>query len=546
MGAMKGSCGAPDYVGDKFCDDNNNNAGCNWDKGDCCGPKNNYKYCKKCKCRDCTYVSKGDACVKAIKKSCGSPKWKGDGNCDDENNNAGCTWDGGDCCGAKNFGYCKVCKCLDCTYVAKGDKCVKDFKKACGAPKFKGDGFCDDNNNYGGCSWDGGDCCGPKANIKYCKLCECLDCTKAKPKNCKGKAKGCGLPKYKKDKNCDDENNNCRCDWDGGDCCEKSNGGSVVIKYCKQCKCLDPDNQSDSSCKGTCKFPKFKKDGNCDDENNNCGCQYDGGDCCAKTVAGGTVKKKYCKVCKCLDPKAKPTGPAPACDSKFKCGAPKYKGDKNCDDENNNCGCAYDGGDCCAKTVAGGTVVKKYCKICKCLDPAAKPKTPAPKTPAPACDKTQNKCGAPKYKGDKNCDDENNNCGCAYDGGDCCLPNKQTQYCNDCSCKDPAKANACSGSCGDKQYKGDGNCDDSNNNCGCEYDGGDCCGYTLGKKVNKQYCNQCKCLDPNGCPGTCGLAQYKGDGNCDDENNTCGCDCGGAKVIKKFCKKCKCLDHTKQ
>merc|ERR1712032_755103 len=324
MGAMKGSCGAPDYVGDKFCDDNNNNAGCNWDKGDCCGPKNNYKYCKKCKCRDCTFVSKGDACVKAIKKGCGAPKWKGDGNCDDENNNAGCTWDGGDCCGAKNFGYCKQCKCLDCTYVAKGDKCVKDFKKAC------------------------------------------------------------GVPKYKKDKNCDDENNNCRCDWDGGDCCEKSNGGSVITKYCKQCKCLDPDNQSDSSCKGSCKFPKFKKDGNCDDENNNCGCQYDGGDCCAKTVSGGTVKKKYCKVCKCLDPKAKPTGPAPACDSKFKCGAPKYKGDKNCDDENNNCGCAYDGGDCCAKTVAGGTVVKKYCKICKCLDPAAKPKTPAPKTLAPA------------------------------------------------------------------------------------------------------------------------------------------------------------------
>ena len=26
-----------------------NNAGCNWDKGDCCGPANNYKYCKECK-----------------------------------------------------------------------------------------------------------------------------------------------------------------------------------------------------------------------------------------------------------------------------------------------------------------------------------------------------------------------------------------------------------------------------------------------------------------------------------------------------------------
>ena len=58
-------------------------------------------------------------------------------------NNAGCSWDGGDCCGPKNYDYCKACKCLDCTYVVKGDTCVKDFKKGCGAPKFKGDGFCD-------------------------------------------------------------------------------------------------------------------------------------------------------------------------------------------------------------------------------------------------------------------------------------------------------------------------------------------------------------------------------------------------------------------
>merc|ERR1712203_884454 len=128
------------------------------------GPKNNYKYCKECKCLDCTFVSKGDACVKSMKKSCGAPNWKGDGNCDDNNNNAGCTWDGGDCCGAKNYGYC------------------------------------DDNNNYGGCAWDGGDCCGDKANIKYCKLCECKDCTKKKAKSCPGKQTGCKFPNYKKDK----------------------------------------------------------------------------------------------------------------------------------------------------------------------------------------------------------------------------------------------------------------------------------------------------------------------------------------------------------
>merc|ERR1712178_131209 len=156
------------------------------------------------------------------------------------------------------------------------------------------------------------------------------------------------MGKYKKDGNCDDENNNCRCDWDGGDCCEKSNGGAVKTKYCKACQCLDPENQSNRNCKGY---------GNCDDNNNNCGCAYDGGDCCAKTVKGGTVKTKYCQECKCLDPNSKTcTG---------KCGSPKYKGDGNCDDNNNNCGCAYDGGDCCAKTNKA-PVKKTYCKQCKC------------------------------------------------------------------------------------------------------------------------------------------------------------------------------------
>ena len=41
---------------------------------------------------------------------------------------------------------------------------------------------------------------------------------------------------------------------------------------------------------------------------------------------------------------------------------PDYKGDGNCDDENNNKGCAYDGGDCCPKTEASGEVNKKYCQ----------------------------------------------------------------------------------------------------------------------------------------------------------------------------------------
>ena len=54
-----------------------------------------------------------------------------------------------------------------------------------------------------------------------------------------------------------------------------------------QCKCIDPDIG--------CGLPKYKGDGNCDDDNNNEACDYDGGDCCAKTVKGGVVKTPFCK-----------------------------------------------------------------------------------------------------------------------------------------------------------------------------------------------------------------------------------------------------------
>ena len=65
--------------------------GCDWDGGDCCGAKG-YKFCKECKCKDCNYKVVGDDCTPEIKGKCAKPSWKGDNNCDDENNNAGCAW----------------------------------------------------------------------------------------------------------------------------------------------------------------------------------------------------------------------------------------------------------------------------------------------------------------------------------------------------------------------------------------------------------------------------------------------------------------------
>merc|ERR1712032_1065451 len=105
-----------------------------------------------------------------------------------------------------------------------------------------------------------------------------------------------------------------------------------------ECKCKDPENSGGSERTGSCKFPKFKADGNCDDKNNNCGCDYDGGDCCTATVKNkgtgqltGKVKTAYCSECKCLDPTGQAGGGTECTGS---CAKTNFKGDGNCDDNN--------------------------------------------------------------------------------------------------------------------------------------------------------------------------------------------------------------------
>merc|ERR1711907_642193 len=156
--------------------------------------------------------------------------------------------------------------------------------------------------------------------------------------------------------------NNAGCEYDGGDCCEKSLGKAVSKNFCTACKCLDPNPKAPKAAASTCKLENYKGDGNCDDVNNNAGCEYDGGDCCEKSL-GKAISKKYCTACKCLDPN--PKAPKEAAST---CELEQYKGDGNCDDGNNNAGCEYDGGDCCEKSL-GKAVSKSFCTACKCLDP---------------------------------------------------------------------------------------------------------------------------------------------------------------------------------
>jgi len=305
-------CGSPQWQGDGYCDDDNNNEGCAYDGGDCCGNDVQTTYCSACQCLACTD---------------NYPGWWGDGICDDGNNNEGCNWDGGDCCmgSSQNNNWCTVCACLD---PDSPNYSTTSAPSACGSPQWKGDGFCDDDNNNDACDFDGGDCCGDNVQTTYCSACQCLACAD-------------NYPTWWGDNICDDGNNNVGCNWDGGDCCM---GASQNNNWCTVCACLDPSAPQSGD---GCGSPQWKGDGYCDDDNNNDNCDYDGGDCC-----GNDVQTTFCSACQCL-----------ACADNY----PNWWGDGICDDGNNNQGCNYDGGDCCM----GSSQNNSWCTVCACLDPNA-------------------------------------------------------------------------------------------------------------------------------------------------------------------------------
>ena len=96
------------------------------------------------------------------------------------------------------------------------------------------------------------------------------------------------------------------CSEDQGDCdsvyeCEEdlvcgSNNCPASLGFDPDVDCCYPD---DNQCYDICGSPTWKADNYCDDQNNNCGCDWDGGDCC-----GSNVNTNYCSACECLDPNA--------------------------------------------------------------------------------------------------------------------------------------------------------------------------------------------------------------------------------------------------
>ena len=89
------------------------------------------------------------------------------------------------------------------------------------------------------------------------------------------------------------------------------------------------------------------------------------------------------------------------------------------------------------------------------------------------------------------CNDETNNPGCFYDGGDCCVYNVNTDHCSDCTCYHKKTCIA-----GTHPLVADGFCNDETNNADCNYDGGDCA--CSGDTVNDGSDN-CFNPDPSSC-----------------------------------------------
>ena len=195
------------YVSDSYCDDGTNNAQCQYDGGDCCGPNVNTYYCTLCVCHE--------NCQASL-------ELLGNGFCNDEANNADCDFDGGDCCKACiHTQYCLDCLCyegLTSTNRPVCDNCPMEWIYLIGV------GYCVDPTNTANCNFGNGDCCEPNVDTSVCIECVCYeDLVCDAPLELIGN----GI--------CNDESNHGECNFDGGDCC----GNHVDTTQCSECHCYE-------------------------------------------------------------------------------------------------------------------------------------------------------------------------------------------------------------------------------------------------------------------------------------------------------------------
>ena len=725
-------------LGNGKCNDKNNNCGCDWDSGDCCGAATSdiqYSSCTDVQddgtcCldphfRDGTFTSNapttstgrgggprrttadagtrppftgtttsqpprggvtdpprvtGDetrppttttsrgADFNCASTCTGNVANLGNGKCNDKNNNCGCDWDSGDCCGAATSGI-QYSSCTD----------VQDDGTCCLDPHFRDGTFTSNapttSTGRGGgprrTTADAGTrppftgtttsqpprggvtdpprVTGDETRPPTTTTSRGADFNCAS--TCTGNVANLGNGK------CNDKNNNCGCDWDNGDCCGPPSSdiqySNCLLQPDLTC-CLDPHWRSTTTTArgggpirttaSATTRPQFTGttttigrgqatdqtrtdeqtrppsttttrrqqvycsssapclgivanlgNGKCNDINNKCACDWDNGDCCGAPQSSvqystcTTVPDGSC----CRDPEFVPqrtstvtfsptttttssppvTRPpvlpcAPTCQ-----GNQPTMGNGKCNDVNNNCACDWDNGDCCGSPTSStqfstcGVGPDGTC----CLDPDFGTETQAPSSttstssgvftrpPITTTSGSDAPCatecaGKVSNVANGKCNDVNNNCGCNWDGGDCCGPPQNDLQFSTCEplndetcCRDPTyeppartttttdantrtttettvaststttrrrvttsasdttsvtTTNApgttefrCKATCtGNVGTLGNGKCNDPNNNCGCNWDGGDCCGR---EQSSIQY-SACTAIQPDG------------------------------------------------
>ena len=149
-------CAHGALVGNGFCNDESNNAACNYDGGDCCGSCIITDSCTECECLNEN--------PRNVMMNASSNPLVGNGYCNDETNNVACNFDAGECCGSCiSMDYCIDCLCLD-----QSNNATSFVNNP-----LVGDGICHDETNTPNCNFDGFDCCGSNVITDACVECVC-------------------------------------------------------------------------------------------------------------------------------------------------------------------------------------------------------------------------------------------------------------------------------------------------------------------------------------------------------------------------------------
>lgn len=294
---------AESWISDGICDDKTNIESCNFDGGDCCSEDSIMAFCDECICYQGTTTTTSTTSMPPWLWTTAGPlpdcpnhlaPYLGDGYCDDQANNFKCNHDQQDCCIGTDHSqmYCIACDC------------IRLNTEGCDRNKLQllKNGFCEDESNTFECAWDGGDCCDPQAYFYKCDDCLCYQngglnlSLSASPS-----VPFCERFFWKGDGVCDDSNNFDTCDFDSGDCCQV--GSHQLCDQC-ECYGMyfftlflffTIFHYTILGALTTCPNPSWVADGYCDDRNNGAHCDYDGGDCCFKQEINDT----FCQKCLC-------------------------------------------------------------------------------------------------------------------------------------------------------------------------------------------------------------------------------------------------------